>query len=224
MTAPTSADQPSGTLGGEALNKGLKTGAIGLLSAVVIGVASTAPGYSIAASLGFVTQEAGAQAPAIMWIAFIPMLFIAASYFYMNRADPDCGTTFTWATRAMGPKTGWMGGWGIFIADLVVMPSLAAITGSYLFLLFGAEGLAVDTFWVTFVGVVFILLMTLICVIGIELNAKTQFVLLAAEVVILLVFSVAAIVQVANGDAGTVSPSLEWLNPFAIDSDRKSVV
>lgn len=203
---------------GEALQKGLKVGAIGLLSAVVIGVASTAPGYSIAASLGFVTQEAGAQAPAIMWLAFIPMLFIAAAYFYLNRADPDCGTTFTWATRAMGPKSGWMGGWGIFIADLVVMPSLAAITGSYFFLLFGAEGLATDTFWVTVVGVIFILLMTLICVIGIELNARTQFVLLAAEVVVLLIFAIAAFVEVANGDAGTVNPSLDWINPFALES------
>ena len=48
---------------GEALGKGLKLGAIGLLSAVVIGVASTAPGYSLAASLGLVTSAAGRQAP-----------------------------------------------------------------------------------------------------------------------------------------------------------------
>ena len=35
-------------------SKGLKGGALGLLSSVVIGVSSTAPGYSIAATLGFV--------------------------------------------------------------------------------------------------------------------------------------------------------------------------
>ena len=39
-----------------------------------------------------------------MWIAFIPMLFIAAAYYYLNRADPDCGTNFTWVTRAIGPE------------------------------------------------------------------------------------------------------------------------
>lgn len=106
-----------------AIDKGLKAGAIGLMSTIVIGVASTAPGYSLAASLGLVTESAGAQAPAILWLAFVPMLFIAAAYFYLNRADPDCGTTFTWATRALGPIPGWMGGWAIIIADLVVMPS-----------------------------------------------------------------------------------------------------
>ena len=38
----------------EAGNKGLKGGALGLVSSVVVGVASTAPAYSLAASLGFI--------------------------------------------------------------------------------------------------------------------------------------------------------------------------
>ena len=84
--------------------KGLKAGALGFVSSVVIGVASTAPGYSLAASLGFVVAAVGLQAPAIMFLAFLPMLFIAAAYYYLNRADPDCGTTFAWVTRAMGPQ------------------------------------------------------------------------------------------------------------------------
>ena len=112
------------------------------MSSLVIGVASTAPAYSLAASLGFVTLVVGIHAPAVMLVAFVPMLFIAAAYFYLNRADPDCGTTFTWVTRAIGPRTGWLAGWGILVTDLVVMPSLASIAGQYTFTLFGANGLA----------------------------------------------------------------------------------
>src|ERR1039458_3092599 len=40
----------------QAPGKGLKTGARGLISSVVIGVASTAPAYSLAATLGFVVE------------------------------------------------------------------------------------------------------------------------------------------------------------------------
>ena len=43
--------------------KGLKTGAIGLVSSIVIGVASTAPAYSLAATLGLVVVYCGLQAP-----------------------------------------------------------------------------------------------------------------------------------------------------------------
>jgi amino acid transporter len=201
------------------LDKGLKVGALGLLSTVVIGVASTAPGYSLAASLGLVTSASGSQAPAILWLAFVPMLFIAAGYFYLNRADPDCGTTFTWATRTLGPIPGWLGGWTIIIADLVVMPSLAQITGSYFFLLFGLNGPAGNKYWTMLIGVIFILLMTLICVIGIELNANTQFGLLAIELVILVIFSVVALYKVYQGDiAGSIEPSLSWVNPLKISS------
>jgi len=214
----------SGELGavpasGPSPGKGLKTGALGLVSTIVIGIASTAPAYSIAASLGFVTAAVVFQMPAVMLLAFVPMLFIAAAYNYLNRADPDCGTTFTWVTRAIGPRSGWMGGWGILMTDLVVMPSLSQIAGSYTFSLFGANGLAASTFWVTFVGVIWIAVMTAICYIGIELSARTQVALLGAELLILAVFSVVALVKVyATHVAHSVRPSVQWLNPFHITS------
>src|SRR5450432_2038751 len=97
----------------EPRDKGLKTGALGLVSSVVMGVASTAPAYSLAATLLFVVVLVGFKAPAVAVLAFIPILFCSIGYSEMNKADPDCGTTFTWGARAFGPKTGWAGGWGI---------------------------------------------------------------------------------------------------------------
>ena len=217
----TSAD--SGELGarpveGPAAGKGLKPGALGLLSSLVIGVASTAPAYSMAASLGFVTLAVGRFAPATLLVAFLPMLFIAAAYFYLNRADPDCGTTFTWVTRSIGPRTGWLGGWGILVTDLLVMPSLASIAGSYTFSLFNANGLAGSTFWVTFVGVAWIVVMTAICYIGIELSARTQVLLLGAELVVLVIFAVVALAKVYGGSvAHSLHPSWLWLDPFKVN-------
>jgi nucleotide-binding universal stress UspA family protein len=128
-------------------DKGLKKDALGFVSSVVIGVASTAPGYSLAAVLTLVVAAVGVQAPAVLILAFVPMLFIAASYYYMNRADPDCGTTFSWVTRAMGPWAGWIGGWAIIVADVIVMANLAQIAGLYGFLLFGSWIVFVFAYW-----------------------------------------------------------------------------
>src|SRR5207247_10164641 len=77
--------------------KGLKANAIGYLTNLVISVASVAPAYSLAATLGFIVaiDGMGVHAPAVMIVSFIPMLLIASAYNYMNRADPDCGTSFT---------------------------------------------------------------------------------------------------------------------------------
>ena len=144
-TTADSGELGSSPIGEPPGGKGLKTGALGLVSSLVIGVASTAPAYSLAATLGFVALVVGIQSPAVMLLAFVPMLFIAAAYYYLNRADPDCGTTFTWVTRAIGPKTGWLAGWGILVTDLVVMPNLASVAGVYTFSLFGAHGIAADS-------------------------------------------------------------------------------
>ena len=58
--------------------------------------------------------------------------------------------------------------------------------------------------------------MTAICVIGTELSARLQRVLIFGQVVALLLFAVVAIVKVAAGDApaGSIDPSLSWFNPF----------
>ena len=212
----SSVDLPSGAY--EQGSKGLKGGALGLLSSVVIGVSSTAPGYSIAATLGGVVALVAFQAPAVMILAFIPMLFIAYAYRELNRVAPDCGTTFTWSTKAFGPWVGWMGGWGIIAADVVVMASLAQIAGIYGFLLFGLDDLASNTAAVAAVGCLWIVLLTYVCYRGIEVSAKFQFVMLAVEVVILVLFSVVALVKVYTGNGGpsAETPSLSWLNPLNI--------
>jgi amino acid transporter len=195
--------------------KGLKTGALGMMSSVVIGVASTAPAYSLAATLGLVAAAVGFYSPSVMIVAFIPMLLIASAYYYMNKADPDCGTSFSWVTRAFGPHTGWVTGWVIMAADAIVMANLAQVAGQYFFLLIGWQSAANSTVAVTAVGVLFIALMTWLTAVGIEISARTQWGLLIAELIVLFVFSITALVKVyAQHPAGSVPVSLSWFNPF----------
>ncbi|MEY4396952.1 MAG: hypothetical protein RLZZ40_708 [Actinomycetota bacterium] len=205
--------------------KGLKSGALGLLSSVVIGMASTAPAYSLAAALGWVVLSGvGVKAPGIMLLAFIPMFFISVAYKELNRVEPDCGTVFTWSARAFGTRTGWMGGWALIIADIICMSSLATVAGSYSFIfvgeVFGNPDIAAignDVFWSTTVGLIWIAVMTWICWRGIEISAKLQYALLGVEIVVLIVFAVVALFRVYTGDGiDGVSqiPSLDWLNPF----------
>jgi amino acid transporter len=209
---------------GGSVEKGLKSGAIGLLSSVVIGTASTAPAFSLAATLGLIAFGVGFHAPLVAMLAFVPMLLISIGYSELNKADPDCGTTFTWATRAFGPKTGWAGGWGIIASDVLCMASLAEISGQYLFLLFNAKGIGNDpsSSWVLLVGALFIVALTYVCYRGIEVSAKLQFILLAIELVMMAVYAVVALVRVATGHApaGHMVPSLSWFNPTTVSPTK----
>ena len=156
-------------------SKGPKPNAIGVyLSNIVIGVASTAPAYSLAATLGYIVAVGGlgVHSPAVMIVAFLPMLFVAVGYWYLNRADPDCGTTFAWVTRSIGPNSAGSAAGrsslptsrdGVAGADRqqVHVPPRSATR-------------APSTFWLIVGSVVWIALMTWICYRGIELSARIQ--------------------------------------------------
>ncbi|PJE24199.1 MAG: amino acid transporter [Mycobacterium sp.] len=210
--------------------KGLKGGALGLLASVVVGLASTAPAYSLAATLGLIVasgggQLAGVKAPGVVLISFVPMYLIAVASKELNKAEPDCGTTFAWASRAFGPVVGWLGGWGMIAAEVIVMANLVEITGAYSFRFVGVLGwhsvadLANNRFWSTVAGVVWIVLMTYVCYRGIEVSARVLSALLSIQILMLIVFSVVALVRVYthSAQANSLRPSLSWFWPDGLD-------
>jgi amino acid transporter len=209
MTATTPIDlrRPEG--------KGLAAGTLGLWGSTVIGLASTAPVYSLVATLGFVVLAVGAQAPIAFVIAFIPMLFIAFAYRELNRAVPDCGTTFTWGTKAFGPFVGWMGGWGVAVAGMVVLANLAQIAAIYFWSLIGDGSLSENVPLVTATGVFFIAAMTWISWRGVEIGERVQNILLAIQYLALAIFVIAALTQFFSGTAPNATPfDWAWFNPL----------
>ena len=195
--------------------KGLKANAIGFVDALVIGLASTAPAYSLAAIIGSLVVVIGVQAPAALLASFVPMFFIATAFYYMNRADPDCGTTFSWVTRALGPWAGWMGGWAVCVTGILVVGSLADVGARYTYVLFGWDGAAGSKVAVTVLAIAYIVVLTAVCIMGTELSARVQNVMILAQVGALLLFAVVALVKVYGGDAldSSIEPASSWYRP-----------
>ncbi|MCP3822238.1 APC family permease [Streptomyces sp. A3M-1-3] len=196
--------------------RGLKPDAIGFVDALVIGLNSTSPAYSLAAVIGPMVALVGIYAPGVVLASFVPMLLIASAFFYLNRVDQDCGTTFSWVTRAMGPWAGWLGGWAIMMTGVLVIGSLADIAVRFGLLGVGLDSWADSDLVVQSLTVLVILVMTAVCVIGTEASARVQDVLILAQVAFLLLFAVVAIYRVYAGTSSldSVTPAIDWLNPF----------
>ena len=194
----------------------LKADAIGFTDALVIGLAATSPAYSLAAVIGPIAALVGVYAPGVLLASFVPMALIATAFLYLNRVDQDCGTTFSWVTRAMGPWMGWIGGWAITMTGVLVIGSLADVGVSFTLLMVGADG-AADNAWIRMpLAILLILLMTWICVQGTDISARLQNALIVAQVGALLVFAVVALYRAIDGSSplDEITPSLSWLNPF----------
>ncbi|MFD6417653.1 APC family permease [Streptomyces sp. NPDC060194] len=204
------------TAGAAAPQPGLKADAIGFTDALVIGLNSTSPAYSLAAAIGPVVALVGVYAPGVLLASFVPMLLIASAFYYLNKADQDCGTTFSWVTRAMGPWAGWLGGWAVAMTGVLVVGSLADVAVTFGLLTVGLDDWAANDAVRQSLTVLLILGMTAVCVIGTEASAKVQNVLILAQVACLIAFAAVALYRVYQGTAtaDSLTPAGGWLNPF----------
>ena len=200
-------------------DKGLQAGALGLLGNVTIGLASVAPAYSLAATLGFVVLAVGDKAPAMFVLAFIPMLLTAFAYRELSQDTPDCGTTFTWGTKAFGPWIGWIGGWGLAVSAIIVLANVAEVAAIYLFRFLGQDELAESLTAKVLLGSFFIIAMTLVSARGIVVSERIQYVMIAVQFGVLISVSVIALIRVFSGTAGdqAIMPQWSWLWPGGLD-------
>ncbi|MER6346605.1 APC family permease [Streptomyces sp. NPDC001595] len=141
-------------------------------------------------------------------VATVAMAFTAFSYAQMVRVVPRAGSVFAYASAALGRGTGFVAGW-MAMLDYLLIPAVA-----YLFSGIAMEALVPEVSrWVwTALAVV---VTTLLNLWGVRVAARVGFLVLAMEIVVLLVFTVAASVVLAR-DGGR----RDWLSPLSGDGTQ----
>ncbi|MFH9616158.1 APC family permease [Streptomyces pratensis] len=207
--------------------KGLGGNSVGLMGSAVLGISTVAPVYCLTSTLGSTAGEVGVQMPAVFLAGFLPMLLVAFAYRELNKAVPDCGTSFTWTVKAFGPRLGWMCGWGLVIATIIVLSNLAGVATSYFWLLAGEvtgneSVAALDDSKPVHILTCLLLIAaaTAISYRGMTATKGLQYTLVALQLVVLAVFVAMAVQKAGAGDFAATSTdfSWSWLNPFAIQS------
>ncbi|MER7662679.1 APC family permease [Streptomyces sp. NPDC096193] len=223
---PQAGDTVRGASDGGVRTKGLGGNSVGLMGSAVIGVSTVAPVYCLTSTLGSTAGEVGLQMPAVFLAGFLPMLLVAFAYRELNRVMPDCGTSFTWTVKAFGPRLGWMCGWGLVIATIIVLSNLAGVATSYFWLLAGeitgSESVAaLDERKPVHIltCLVLIAVATAISYRGMTATKGVQYALVGLQLLVLAVFVAMAFQKAGSGEFSTgLDFSFSWLNPFAVQS------
>ncbi|PXW80369.1 amino acid/polyamine/organocation transporter (APC superfamily) [Nitrosomonas sp. Nm84] len=198
--------------------KGLKKGSVSKSAAVTIGLAATAPAYSLTGALGYGASESGYQLPIVFLLSVIPMFFVALSYKHLTTSAPDSGTVFTWGTKAIGPRFGWFGGWALLLASILAGVAATQIIVNATAIIFNLEEMPA---WFRFgVATSFIFITTYLTALGAEESSRTTMILTITQYGGLIILAAILFIRIMQGEAvSTAEPfSLEWLNPFAITS------
>lgn len=203
-------------------DKGLSHNAVGLLGGTVLGISSVAPAYALTATIGILVAEAGTKMPVVIIAGFLPMFFAAYAYREFNKVAPDCGTSFTWTTKAFGPYIGWLGGWAAVLATVIVLSNLAGVAVQFFYQFIGdlTGSDYISTLWENqLVNVItclcFLSIATAVAYRGITTTERVQFILVGFQMVVLLMFAVIALAKSGSSDTG-MSFSLDWFSPAGL--------
>src|SRR6188472_628769 len=204
------------------VDKGLNEGAVGLFGGTILGISSVAPAYALTATVGILVAEAGAKMPVIIIAGFLPMFFAAYAYRELNKVAPDCGTSFTWTTKAFGPYVGWLGGWAAVLATVIVLSNLAGVAVQFFYQLLGnvTGSEYIGTLWENrlinvITCLVFLAIATAVAYRGITTTEHVQFILVGFQMVVLVVFAVMALAKSGSSETGT-SFTLNWFSPAGL--------
>ena len=189
---------------------------LGLFESAVMGVAGSAPAYSIAASTALLVGAVGLAGPAALLYCGIAMFGIVFAFNYLGRTESNSGATYAWVRRGLHPALGYIAGWSLLMCSSIFMVAATLPAGSSFLGLF-SEKLSNSKGWVTLFGTFFFLLMVAAVAFGVTITAKVQVIMSTIEVGLLALFAILAIFH------GTKvhTFSWHWFSPTSFGTSQK---
>ena len=160
--------------------------------------------------------------PAVIIVSFVPMLFIAVAYFWLNSRDPNCGAGYEWISKLVSPRAGWFNGWVQLCASVLFMEAVVVLAADYTLQFIHSVGwtshLLTNAWLIAGIAVVWLALITFITVYSVRWTANTQWAFMLLQYGVLLGTSIWGIVKVAaQHPAGSTGFHLSWLSPLSIN-------
>ena len=187
---------------------GLRRNAVGLTGAVIMSAAIMGPAVSTFFNPQFSTPFSGEATPFVYLVCTVAMLITASGIMEMAREFPSAGAFYTYVTRGLGARAGFVTGALMFVAYALLPPAEIGLIGSFLQSTFQTEFSVNIPWWI--IGMVPALLMVFLGFEGIRTSLRTALMLFSVEVFIVLLM---AIIVVING--GHSGLTLRPFNPGA---------
>lgn len=182
----------------------LKKDAIGLSEVLFQSITAMAPAVAVATALSPAIPFAGASLPLAVILALIACVLIASNIGQLAIHIPSAGGMYTYISRSLGVKWGFISAWTFLLAQPLLLPLVALVWGPY------AEDLVktlttVDVPWWIW-SVIGNILLFLLTYRGIKLSADASVILGAIEITVIVALSLTMIFT-GHNDIATFTPT-----------------
>ncbi|WP_080744849.1 APC family permease [Cupriavidus necator] len=189
----------------------LQAGSLGFGESVIMGVAGTAPAYSIEIATSTVIATSGIFSPASILVCGLIMFGIAFAFINLNKAIANAGTSYAWVSTIFGRTLGFFAGWALLVLCCIFMVSAMIPAANATLLIFKPE-LMNNVHYVTIIAALWLTAVSAIVVKGIKLTSYAQVVMTTIEGLILLTILIAGFIVFPHAPERVFS--WNWFSPF----------
>lgn len=190
----------------------LAAGVLGTFESVIMGIAGTAPAYSVGATAAVIVAATGVLSVGSLFYCGLVMFGLMYAFIHLNKMDANAGATYAWASQIFGQTWGFFAGWSLIVAALLFMVS-ATIPAASSTLALIAPSLVENTTWIAIVAAIWLTLVTAVVTRGIRHASTAQIAFSIMEVAIIIALVVGAFYQYWGKPLH--APSISWLSLFA---------
>ena len=178
----------------------LQAGALGLAESVVMGIAGTAPAFSLAATTATLIAAVGVLSAGSLLYCGLVMFGVTFAFMHLNRVITNAGASYAWVGEVFGPMLGFLAGWSLLVASTVFMVSGTVPAATATLILLNSER-ASDPAMVSFVAAAWLIAVSMVIVKGIKPTSYTQVVMTVVELGALVLVIAASAIQYASHPA-----------------------
>lgn len=185
---------------------------LGTFESAVMGIAGTAPAFSVAVTTAAIVASVGVLSVGSILYCGLIMFGIMLAFVRLSKITPHAGAAYAWVGHVFGQKWGFFAGWGLLVASIFFMVS-ATIPAATSTLVLIAPQLVENTTWVTLTAAVWLTLVTIVVTKGIKHASYVQLGLTFIETIVVFALIIGAFIQYRHHPAHL--PSFIWFSPFA---------
>ena len=185
----------------------LRRGALGLPQVVFQGITHIAPSLNIVFTFPVIALKAGPDMPISFFLTTIVCLFIGNTVSQFSKYMPSSGGYYSFATRGLGARSGFMTTWSYLIYDIIGPAGAIGFLG-YLISNTIQAATGTDIPWWIFALAIFAIVWAL-CHFGIQLSMRTTALFGMFEIAIMLALTITFLVVPGHGSsyAAPLEPS-----------------
>ena len=188
----------------------LDSAKLGLLGVLMPGVAQIAPAFNLFFTTAVMASLAGPSVPLVFLISMVGMLATALSLAQFSSLYPSAGSFVTYIARAFGVRVATAVGVITLLGYMIAFAGIYIFAGQYIVAnVFKVTTTGTGVDWLTvLVTVVYGAIVTVPVIIGLQFGVRVTIVLYLIEVTVLLVISLAVVLQ--GGTGGLSSTPFSW--------------